>query len=753
MTARPGLRGSAVGWRSLGTAAAIGLLPFLLFWRLLTPVAADRAYLVEGDLSSQYLPLRVYAATRLAQGEIPLWSPYVFGGQPGLADIQTALLYPPNLVWLAFRGPDFGMQDLQLQAVLHLSLAAVGMYWLAHRLSSSRLGGAVAGAAFVLGGCLTSFPVQQITILSTAAWLPWLLLLLDQALEGRFPLARGGAAVAAITALTVLAGHPQTAMLAAYAALGYVLWRRHWTHPTRARMLTVAGGALLGLALTAVQLLPTLEFMSLSTRSSLGFEAATVGFGLHEIAGLLYPGYFGGTPQYAGAVVLLLATAAALSLPWRETGYWLGLGLAGLLLSFGGSTALGPLIYILLPGFSASRNQERTVLWLALALAVLAGLGAARVAMGLAAEGSSAGRARRFLRRATAVAVAFGGLLLAGTGLPAPDSGVNLFGGFLKQHVWLVAGLGLSGIFWHWRARGHVSDHWLATAFALLLAANLASVNWRYHLGEASPAVSRPGASLSALLRTRLQPGQRASTGGLLPEGPNAGLLYGFADTTGNTPLRLQSYARFQERVAEWRQWQLLSVAIVLLPSSVQPERDPSADPGQALALVQSGEPSVYALRQPAPAVRLVHQLERARDEEVWELLAGEHLDPSQVAVVSPEAEVSVMPATIPPTLAYVTWEPERVEAGVTVSSPGLAVFSQVAYPGWTAYVDGRPTEWVLADGLFLAVPVPAGTHVVALEYRPGSFRAGAGLSAVALVLTAALTVRPCLLHRWELHP
>ncbi|MGI6208762.1 MAG: hypothetical protein ACOYEW_11205, partial [Anaerolineae bacterium] len=179
MSTAPRSGPTARQWQPLAAVVLVALLPLLLFWRLLTPVDADRAYVVEGDLSSQYYPLRAYAASRLAKGELPLWSPYVYGGQPALADIQTGALYPPSLLWGLIRGEDLSMQDLQLQALLHLSLAAVGMYFLVSRLSSSVLGGAVAGIAFSLGGYLTSFPVQQVTILSTAAWLPWLLLALD----------------------------------------------------------------------------------------------------------------------------------------------------------------------------------------------------------------------------------------------------------------------------------------------------------------------------------------------------------------------------------------------------------------------------------------------------------------------------------------------------------------------------------------------------------------------------------------------
>jgi len=721
----------------------VAALPWLLFWRLFAPLPGDRAHIVEGDLSSQYFPLRSYAARRLSQGELPLWSPDVFGGQPALADIQSAVFYPPNLVWSLVRGGRLGFIDLELQAVLHLSLAAAGAYCLGRRLAGSTLAGFVTGAAFGLGGYLTSFPIQQLTILCTVAWLPWLLLAIDRLLDTSQGLQWQVVAISVLTALTVLAGHPQTAMLCAYAAAGYAVWLWYCRRPSRTRVLALGAAAALGVGLTAVQLLPTLEFIRLSERSSLGFGQSGGGFGLHELSGLLYPGYFGGTPQYAGVITLLLAAWAAATMTWRKTGYWLGLGLVGTLVSFGDATFAGPLTYLLLPGFATSRNQERAILWLALSLAVLAGLGAAQLARS-AADDPRAVHARRVLRWALLGCGLGAGVLLAGTRLTPPAGGTNLFGGFLKQHVWLTASVGLVSLWWAWQARGVITARRLVAAMALLLALNLASVSGRFHIGEASPAVERPGAPVAAALRAQLQPGERVSGGGLLPEGPNAGLLYGFADTSGNTPLRLQSFADLQERVPEWVQWQLLAVSYVLLPGGVEP--------GPALALAQTGDPSLYHLTSPAAPVRLVHGIAQAAGTDVWDALSAGGHDPSTTYILDLDqtAAVDVQPARGADAVTSLTWEPERIAATIGAGSPLLAVFAQVAYPGWRATVDGRSTDWVTADGLLIGVPVPAGTHAVELRYQPSSLRLGAGVSVASLSLLVLSVIAGRRLRRGE---
>ncbi|MEM7344609.1 MAG: hypothetical protein AAF485_10225, partial [Chloroflexota bacterium] len=51
------------------------LLPFLFFWRLVTPNLPDQMQIVNGDFTEQYFPLRAFTAQEWVQGRIPLWNP------------------------------------------------------------------------------------------------------------------------------------------------------------------------------------------------------------------------------------------------------------------------------------------------------------------------------------------------------------------------------------------------------------------------------------------------------------------------------------------------------------------------------------------------------------------------------------------------------------------------------------------------------------------------------------------------------
>jgi hypothetical protein len=255
-------------------------------------------------------------------------------GQPGLADIQSGVFYPlnllPNLV-AALLGLPFSVELLTAQIVFHFSLASLFTYLFARHVAC-RLGartpeacfaGVVAALTFTHGGYLTSFPPQQITILETAVWLPLILLCVDRAFHSSRPRPRLILAGMAL-ACALLAGHPQTAMYVVYATLAYGIFLA-WTlgrgfHVSS--LLFLLFPLLLGVALAAVQLLPTWMFITRSTRAHLDYDAVAQGFSLAETIHLIYPGHSGGAPQYVGVLPpILVGTALFLRQARRQVAF------------------------------------------------------------------------------------------------------------------------------------------------------------------------------------------------------------------------------------------------------------------------------------------------------------------------------------------------------------------------------------------------------------------------------------------------
>jgi hypothetical protein len=60
-----------------------------------------------------------------------------------------------------------------------------------------------------------------------------------------------------------------------------------------------------------------------------------------------------------------------------------------------------------------------------------------------------------------------------------------------------------------------------------------------------------------------------------------------------------------------------------------------------------------------------------------------------------------------------------------------LLFLSEVFYPGWKAYVDGKETKIYRADYTFRSIVVPAGYHTIVFRYEPLSFTVGCWLCLV----------------------
>ena len=135
-------------------------------WRVRAFVAGT------SDLSSYFVPKYQYAADRIADGELPLWNPYEFGGIPFLATIQPGVFYPPlRIVWAFFSGE----QAYRVLFVAHLLIAALGALLFARDLRLG-LGPALLAAAWVTQPTWLVRLYDHPVYLTATTWIPWLLL-------------------------------------------------------------------------------------------------------------------------------------------------------------------------------------------------------------------------------------------------------------------------------------------------------------------------------------------------------------------------------------------------------------------------------------------------------------------------------------------------------------------------------------------------------------------------------------------------
>jgi len=61
-------------------------------------------------------------------------------------------------------------------------------------------------------------------------------------------------------------------------------------------------------------------------------------------------------------------------------------------------------------------------------------------------------------------------------------------------------------------------------------------------------------------------------------------------------------------------------------------------------------------------------------------------------------------------------------------------ILTDLAYPGWVVYVDGKPAKVEIQEGLFRAVELQPGQCLVSWRYHPSSYRWGQFISLMAVL-------------------
>ena len=88
-------------------------------------------------------------------------------------------------------------------------------------------------------------------------------------------------------------------------------------------------------------------------------------------------------------------------------------------------------------------------------------------------------------------------------------------------------------------------------------------------------------------------------------------------------------------------------------------------------------------------------------------------------------------------------------EVQVRAAEAGTLVFARLAWPGYTATLDGEPVDVRDGPAGLLAVDVPAGRHLVEIDFRSPGLAGGADVLAAAALLSLVQT-GVWLVARWR---
>lgn len=699
-------------------------------------------------------------------GELPALTAGGHGGVP-IEQIMNGTYTPGALA--IFAGP-FGYAYDLLVAV-HYVLLAAGAWALARRLGATHASAVIVGAVAALAGPVISTESLGVVHIGLA-YTPWVLLAWHRLLSS--PDARGAAWLALAIGCQVQAIIPSVLLID---LLGALLLYGAARPAEGARVVVFAGlGALLGLAVGAVGLLPALEGLSGSQRSAGFGYGATSGWAVSPAMFVEYvtpvfwsppdvpflnpggvtgnqtdPAYF--PSLYFGTAIPLAVIGAMHRRRWPLVALLVFFAIVAM----GRHTPLHQLVASL-PLLSSSRYAVKYTLLVTAAITVLS-------CSGLHALPSRARAARN-------VAIAYAAVVLAvaiGTQTQAfTERLVELhrFGSTrwgLADSVTEVAAI----------AQGYASAHaWHAFVFAAALAIVLAL--WARYGGD------RWAGAVAGIVLVDLVV---AATYVVVPIDPEVGRLpdaivepltarppppYFVASPT--SPVRLDlSRGDYANEVTRYfarngmlevpgaRRFEDLELEGQSNPFHVAVSRLAARATGdvQRRILVRAGVRRILVPREQLEAEPIdgndyVHaygrfvafDLSTWREPEIARFLANPAMLDVALVERGPQSQTSTTACASPPRVAWTSAGPNGpIDADVTSDCEAAVVLHEVAKRGWAVLVDDEEAEIFAMDAGYVGVFVPPGEHRVRFEYRSLAVQ-WASMSLVALVLAVWLILR-----------
>jgi len=740
-------------------------LTCVFFWKLLTH-PGWMVYSPDSDAIFHYSPQEFFLAKAWREfGELPLWYPHIYAGTSLIGDMDTPIFYPPHLLFRAMPTElAFGYLF-----VFHVFLAGLFMYAFVKELGGDAVAGVVSAVAFMFCGPLISHVYAgHMMHAANFTWMPLTFLLLELcATRQRLvdPILLGVA-----MALQFLSGHAQfffysSFALALFCLLRMALLYQHDGVAASVRLaLLFVGATVLCVLLTAVQLLPTLEYSKqLFGRSGYEF-AAVYSLPFKHLITFLVPDFFGlpsnqtyiGAGKYwelcgyVGIVAPLLAVTALWLRRCTLTWFFAALAVFAVLFALGKHTPLLRVFYHL-PGFGQFRVPARMLMVYVFAVSVLAGLGTAALMEVLQRS------PQRLKLAAKALAVLFIVMLL-GVGYALIGKGVifvlieKLYNA--GRHTRTFAeNLGFISVLYDQIARNLVvmtlavggvaativaaQRQKVSARIAGLMLAGVAVLElWCFGLPKMD--VKKPDEVFASnpviefLTQDKSLHRVYASCG-TLPQyiavrhgiqklnGYDSGVLRPFGELADKAKWPFHDF----EFVKEIQVNDLTADLLSMFNAKYLVTTRPVDHPEFKLRLT-AGPYSVYHMG------RGIVTVERAFVYENAAVMPRAYL-------VSGEGDPPVRPTSFEPADVLLL-TPNRVDVQVEAQSPSVLVLADTWYPGWVVVGNGGARDrlpLIKVNGALRGVKLDAGRHTVSFMYQPKSYAKGMVLSLMAICLTA----------------
>lgn len=678
------------------------------------------------DVHTQIYPWKKLTIETLRKGELPLWNPYNFSGNPHLANYQSAALSPFNLLFFNFPFIDAWSILILLQPLL----AGIFMYLFVREIGVSKVGSLVSSIAFMFCGFIVVWMAYG-TLGYAIVYLPLSLF----AVERYFSSKRFKFLLLLILTLPLsfFSGHFQISFYFVLGVLSYILYKACITRDVYSTCYSLFS-ILIGFFLSLPQLLPSIEFYKYSVRSEIFQVSETIPFSY--LITTISPDFFGNPvtrndwfghyAEWAGFVGIWPFVLALYTLLRRKNNiiffFW-ALGIVSLLFAVD-SPFSQLLVSMKLPVLSTSALSRIIVLF-SFSFAVLAGFGFDVLNKDI--------QDKKVLRSPF---VLLGVLLLT--------VWILLFIGRVLPQQWIIVAkrnlifpsalfvLGSTIVFLSYINKKFV----LFTTCYLLLAISFDSLRFAQKWMPFDPR-SFVYPNVTVINAMKQYAGNDRVFGNI---GSEVSSYYGIQIIEGYDPLYIDRYGEFIRSAANGefttgeksvvtltrngtytnRVLDLLAVNVIFhtIADTNQGWAYPVWKDEKRFTLVYKDDKfQLFRNNNAMPRVALFYNAEIIKDKkEIIKRFYQEDFDFRKIVIIEEPLNISLTNGTGSARIALYT--PSKVKIETTTSTRALLFLPDNYYPHWKAKVNGVSTKVFRANYTFRAVAVPKGNSTVEFYYQ-----------------------------------
>ncbi|MEK7141530.1 MAG: YfhO family protein [Patescibacteria group bacterium] len=716
------------------------------------------------DPVRQQIPWRKIVIDQWKEGIIPTWNPFNFLGNPLLANIQSAVLYPLNILFFVF--PFINAWTILI--VLQPLLAGLFMYWYLRGRGLLPVAGLLGAIAWSFSGFNIAWLTWG-TIGHVALWLPLTLLAVDKLLvwvsfprrrESIFKPSKTGSPIRSgmtninqfralflwsivfIVSLVFqfFAGHVQISLYFILIVIAYSTIRIFQTKDRKHIFLLFILLVSLVACITALQWMPLLDWIRQSSRVLESAVWNKEGWFIPwaHVVQFVAPDFFGNPTTlnywgqwnygefigYIGVLPLVFALMAFMPSTLKVHRFWIGILVVTMLFSF--PTPISMVPFALNIPILSVLQPTRLLFVIDFALAVLAAYGCQEFLV------------NRKERRGLWSIALVGVIVLMLWGIIAA-SRFGLLDASLRASLEVSARnlvmptvlLFFSGLFlvcYNYLKHIPVLKIIIPWGVVALVVFDVFRFGWKF-----TPFTPReyffPETKIITFLKEQPQPFRIMSVDKrILP--PNTASYFGIESIEGYDPIISSRYEELIAAVARGvpdikppfgfnRIVTLESSGGLLLPLLGVRYILSLTDLSQKylVKVFEEGETRVYEDSRAVPRVYVVERPVKSSGKQESINALYNIKDFRREAVVEGDVSILSFPMNGDESVSLIRYESNRLEIDSSLSVPRLLVVANAYHPGWRASVDGKTTSVYRTNYAFQGIVVPAGTHNVVFSY------------------------------------